>query len=145
MRKILSIAASAVLMASFGLGQAKKPDPAQDEKIVAGKTAAISWLASLDKEDYATSWDEAASIFKDRVAKEQWVKGVGGVRQPLGKMLSRKFIDARYARTLPGAPDGEYVVVHYDTSFEHKQSATETVVPTLDKDGHWRVSGYFVK
>jgi hypothetical protein len=52
---------------------------------------------------------------------------------------------ATYTKSLPGAPDGEYVVIQYDTGFEHKQSAVETVTPMLDKDGKWRVSGYFIR
>ncbi len=47
--------------------------------------------------------------------------------------------------SLPGAPDGEYVVISYETSFTNKKSAIETVTPMLDKDGKWRVSGYFIK
>ena len=57
-------------------------------------------------------------------------------RDPLGKFVSRTV----NMKTLPGAADGEY-----DSSFEHKQSAVETVVPMLDKDGKWRISGYFIK
>ena len=34
---------------------------------------------------------------------------------------------------------------NYASSFEHKKAAVETVTPMLDKDGHWRVSGYFIK
>jgi hypothetical protein len=60
-------------------------------------------------------------------------------------MLSRKRKNATYSKTLPGAPDGEYVVIQYESSFERKQSAVETVTPMLDKDGKWRVSGYFIK
>lgn len=37
------------------------------------------------------------------------------------------------------------VVIQYDTDFEHKSGAVETVVPNLEKDGKWRVSGYFIK
>jgi ribosomal protein S17E len=33
-------------------------------------------------------------------------------------------------------------VAKFDTSFEHKQAAVETVVSKLDKDGSWRVGGY---
>jgi hypothetical protein len=47
--------------------------------------------------------------------------------------------------TLPGAPDGESVVIQYDTQFEHKAHAVETVVPMRERDGSWKVSGYFVK
>ena len=60
-------------------------------------------------------------------------------------MISRKLKGAQYETSLPGAPDGEYVVIQYDTSFENKQSAVETITPTLDKDGQWRVSGYFIR
>jgi hypothetical protein len=50
-----------------------------------------------------------------------------------------------YTNTLPGAPDGEYVVIQYETSFENKKSAIETITPMLDEDGRWRVSGYYIK
>jgi Protein of unknown function (DUF4019) len=70
---------------------------------------------------------------------------VAPVRDPLGKVLSRTLKSATYTTSLPGAPDGEYVVIQYDTSFEHKKSAVETITPMLDKDDHWRVSGYFIK
>ena len=104
-----------------------------------------AWLTTVDSGKYADSWQDASSLFKAHVSKEQWQSMVGPVRDPLGRVLSRKVMSASYTKTLPGAPDGEYVVVKYDTSFEHKQSAVETVTPTLDKDGKWRVSGYFIK
>jgi hypothetical protein len=46
---------------------------------------------------------------------------------------------------LPGAPPGEYVVIVYASAFENRPAAQETVNPMRDKDGVWRVSGYFVK
>ena len=60
-------------------------------------------------------------------------------------MLKRSVKSKQYATSLPGAPDGEYVVIQYETSFEKKKSAIETVTPMLDKDGKWRVSGYYIK
>jgi hypothetical protein len=44
-----------------------------------------------------------------------------------------------------GAPDGEYVVLKYDTVFDKKEHAVETVTPMKDADGLWRVSGYFIR
>ena len=84
-------------------------------------------------------------MFRARVSKEQWQSIVAGVRDPLGKAISRKLKSATYTKTLPGAPDGEYVIIQYETSFEHNQSAVETITPMLEKDGRWRVSGYFIK
>ena len=104
-----------------------------------------AWLALVDSGKYPGSWQEASQIFKAAVTKEQWQSALRGSRDPLGKMLSRKLKSATYTKTLPGAPDGEYVVIQYESSFEHKQSAVETVTPTLDKDGKWRVSGYYIK
>ena len=104
-----------------------------------------AWLALVDSGKYAASWQEASQLFKAAVTKEQWQSALRGSRDPLGKMLSRKLKSATYKKTLPGAPDGEYVVIQYESSFEHKQSAVETVTPMLDKDGKWRVSGYYIK
>ena len=117
---------------------------AQD-KNEAAKKSAESWLAVVDKGDYAASYDEAASIFKLAITKEDWLQKVRAARGPLGMMISRKLKLMQYETTLPGAPDGEYVVIQYDTSFENKRSAVETITPTLDKDGQWRVSGYFIR
>jgi hypothetical protein len=50
-----------------------------------------------------------------------------------------------YSTTLPGAPDGEYVVIQYQTSFANKKASVETVTPMREKDGRWRVSGYFIR
>jgi len=104
-----------------------------------------TWLTLVDSGKYADSWQEASTLFKAAVTKEKWQDALRASRDPLGKTLSRKLKSATYKTTLPGAPDGEYVVIQYESSFEHKQSAVETVTPMLDKDGKWRVSGYYIK
>jgi hypothetical protein len=109
------------------------------------RQSADAWLALVDSGKYADSWQEASELFKAHVTKEQWQDMLRATRDPLGKMLSRKLKSATYKTTLPGAPDGEYVVIQYESSFEHKQSAVETVTPMLDKDGKWRASGYYIK
>jgi hypothetical protein len=118
---------------------------AQQKPEQLAQQSAQSWLVLVDSGKYADSWHEAASLFKSHVSKEQWRNMIAATRNPLGKTLSRKLKSTSYTKTLPGAPDGDYVVIQYDTRFEHKQSATETITPMLDKDGKWRVSGYFIK
>ena len=108
------------------------------------KDSATAWLTIVDSGKYAESWDQAAKLFKGAVTKDQWQQALHSVRDPLGKLLSRKLKSATYTKSLPGAPEGEYVVIQYESSFENKRSAIETVTPMLDKDG-WRVSGYFIK
>jgi len=118
---------------------------AQQKPEQLAQQSAESWLALVDSGKYAESWQESASLFKSHVSKEDWQKMLHASRDPLGTMLSRKVKSATYAKMLPGAPDGEYVVIQYQSSFEYKQSAVETITPMLDKDGQWRVSGYFLK
>jgi hypothetical protein len=107
--------------------------------------AASAWLGLVDAGRYAESWDAAASYFKSAVAKGNWIKMLEGSRKPLGKLVSRTVGAKQYATSLPGAPDGQYVVIQFKTRFENKAQAIETVTPMLDKDGTWRVSGYYIR
>lgn len=106
---------------------------------------AESWLKLVDEGNYEKSWKEAATYFKGAIDEAKWEKTLKAVRKPLGKMISRKVKSKSYKTALPGAPDGEYVVVQFTSSFENKKSAVETVTPMKDKDGKWRVSGYYIK
>lgn len=107
--------------------------------------AADAWLKTVDNGDYTKSWEEAAEYFRNFVSQKDWLKSIKPVREPLGKLVQRKFKSALQTDSAPGAPDGQYVIIQYDTSFENKKSAVETVTPMLDKDGQWRVSGYYIK
>jgi Protein of unknown function (DUF4019) len=120
-------------------------DPASSEAVSAGTSAAEAWLKLVDESRYDASWTNAASVFRGAVTSEAWSKAVGGVRGSLGKLLSRKLVSATYTTSVPGAPDGEYVILQFDTSFEKKAAAVETVTPMQDSDGAWRVAGYFIK
>jgi Protein of unknown function (DUF4019) len=117
---------------------------AQD-KTKAAEAASEAWLKFVDSGDYAQSWVEASSLFKAHVTEKDWERQIKAARQPLGALFSRGLKSAQYTTTLPGAPDGEYVVIRYESSFANKKSAIETVTAMLDKDGQWRVSGYFIK
>ena len=104
-----------------------------------------NWLILIDGSGYAESWKTAAAFFKNAISKEQWEQSLNIVRKPLGKAIKRSIKSKQYTTSLPGAPDGEYVVIQFKASFENKKSAVETITPMLDKDGKWRVSGYFMK
>jgi hypothetical protein len=107
--------------------------------------AAKAWLSLVDGEKYAESWDASAQYFKGAVKKEQWLQAMQSGRKPFGKNISRELKSKRYRTALPGAPDGEYVIIQFNASFENKKVALETITPMLDKDGLWRVSGYYMK
>jgi hypothetical protein len=103
------------------------------------------WLSLVDKGSYAESWKTAASGFRKAVPQEKWEALVSAARTPFGKIKQRSLGSATRAKSLPGAPDGEYVVFDYSSSFEQKSAANERVTTVKDTDGVWRVVGYFVK
>jgi hypothetical protein len=106
--------------------------------------AARAWLAVVDAGDYDESWNAAAGYFRNALSQQQWRQTLTGVRQPLGNVVSRELRGKTYATELPGAPDGEYVVIQFNTTFENKRVAIETVTPMLENDGSWLVAGYFI-
>ena len=108
-------------------------------------SAAKQWLSLVDAGKYAESWKNAAAYFKVSIQEDQWEKSLQSVRKPLGNLISRETKSATYKTSLPGSPDGQYVIIQFRASFENKKSAIETVTPMLDKDGNWRVSGYYIK
>jgi hypothetical protein len=132
---------AALLVAALAARAESKPEAS----VKAAEAAATPWLALVDAGDSAASWSQAAPVFRQQVTEDQWRAAVGSARGPFGKLLSRKLSSARYTTSLPGAPDGEYVVIRYATSFEKKRDAIETVTPMKGTDGVWRVSGYFIR
>ena len=117
------------------------------DKEQAAVMAAREFLALIDAADYAQSWDVTARFFKQKVTKESWVKEIEILRPKSKSLVERKLRSAEYSKSksVSGIPDGEYVVIVFDTIFADKQGAIEIVTPTLEPDGHWRVSGYFVR
>lgn len=103
------------------------------------------WLQLVDENEYGRSWDETADFFKNSVPRDKWIGLVAASRKSFGRVLIRSLDGRKYATSLPGAPDGEYVVITYRTKFRNKKDSVETVTPMKDRDGKWRVSGYYVK
>ncbi len=140
-------AADAQALQDAWSGQTKLPVFEGDNAMA--KTDAVNvslaWLEVVDGGDYGGGWDAAAGLVQDSTPKEQFSQAVGTLRGSFGAVQSRTFAKAEYSKVLPGAPDGEYVVIQYNTVFENKAEAVETITPMLDWDGTWKVSGYFVK
>jgi opacity protein-like surface antigen len=139
----MKIARAAVAIAAvLAVAPRAVGDEASEKAAVA---AAESWLRTVDAGQYGASWDDAARTFKKAVSKADWEQALERVRAPLGDVVRRKLTSRTYTESLPGAPDGKYLVLQYATSFRKKETAIETVTPMLDEDGEWRISGYFIK
>ena len=118
---------------------------ADQEKEMAAVSSAENFLQLVDSGRYAESWEVTSELFKNQVSKQQWEKQLGSIRPAFGNLIKREIKSKTYTKLLPNAPDGEYVVIQFSTSFENKKSAIETVTPMLESNGEWRVSGYYIR
>ncbi len=123
------------------------PAPAADinRDVRPALEAANLWLGLTDVNRAQQSWEQAAPVFQRAITAQDWAQSLQAARAPLGKVKTRKTTDAVFTRHIPGQPDGEYVVIQYDTTFEKKASAHEMVTMVLGIDNRWRVAGYLVR
>jgi hypothetical protein len=115
-----------------------KPDPA-------ARVAADAWLSLVDASRYEESWADSAAPFKGSTDAAGWARMAAGARAPLGAVKTRTLHSESSEHLLKGAPWGDYVVILFDTDFENRKGVVETITPMKEADGHWRVSGYFVR
>ena len=107
--------------------------------------AAEQWLKLIDKGNTHGSWQNTATLFQRQVTETQWDASIKSVRETFGLSIARQMINAQMTKSLPGAPDGDYVILSYHTAFEKKEASTETLTLMLDIDGQWHVAGYFIR
>ncbi len=106
---------------------------------------AQAWMVTMDRGEYAKSWKESSGLFKSVIPEAQWVKDLTALRKPLGAVKSRRLRKTENPRSLPGVPDGQYLVMEFESSFAEKKDAVETVTFMQENDGRWRGVGYFIK
>ncbi len=107
---------------------------------------ALDWLSETDAGNYGKSYDIAAEFFRNALTREEWIRALEKFRTPLGAGVTRRtLLDLKEAKTMPGAPDGEYRLVQFNSDLPGKRNAIETVTLTKESDGIWRMSGYFIR
>jgi hypothetical protein len=139
MKRISQLLAGASLAACM----AAHAQSAQD--LEQAKTAASNWLALADSNSHASTWTEAAEPLQKAVTQSDWTQALQGLRAPLGQLKRREVQSATFAKNLPGAPKGDYVVIVFASQFANQPAAVETVTPMRTKDGSWKVSGYYLR
>jgi hypothetical protein len=119
---------------------------AQDPRAGAAQHAAREWLAQTDKLDAVASYDAAGARFRAPIGVEQWTEALGKARAPLGALVQRTVVETAFDKGSPdGGPEVEIAVIRYRTAFAQKTVSSETVTLELEKDGAWRVIGYFIR
>jgi Protein of unknown function (DUF4019) len=136
----LAVACLCTALLMMFLPQAMTTQAQQKAEDLAQKSVG-TWLGLTDSGKYPESWDEASSFFKSKISKDFWTSKLQQTCSPLGALKSRKLATAKYIKNPPNAPEGEFVILTFDTSFDQLPSSTETVSMALDKDGKWRAAG----
>lgn len=150
---ILAVVTAVVLASAMQAGSASDapdlrpdPPPATDAPATqtAAEPAARAWVTLVDEQRWEESWRAAATLFQSRVSSSEWASTVQPVRQPLGAVTARALEGFTRTTSLPGAPDGDYELIAFRTSFAAKPDAIEMVVLARDSSG-WKVAGYFIQ
>ena len=119
---------------------------AQDPKAGLPQKAAREWLAKTDTLDGSASYGAAGAKFKESVSVDRWTEALQKARGPLGATEQRTIFETTFDKALPdGGPEGEFALVMYRTAFAKKADSVETITLEREKDGVWRVIGYFIR
>jgi uncharacterized RDD family membrane protein YckC/tRNA A-37 threonylcarbamoyl transferase component Bud32 len=106
---------------------------------------AQAWLLTVDRGEYAKSWQESSGFFKSVTPEAQWMENMTALRKSLGELESRRLGKTESFKSLPTAPDGQYLVMEFKSSFAEKKDAVEMVIFMKESDGRWRGTGYGVE
>ncbi|MFO1313504.1 MAG: DUF4019 domain-containing protein [Burkholderiales bacterium] len=137
------------LFAAFvGSACAQTMMPAQREAL----NAAERWLVPVDAQRYGDAWAMAAETFKAKVPRDGFRDGIAKIRKEYGKVENRVGERMAFRGEVP-APDqadaqakpGAEVSILFDTTFAGSRKAQEEITMVLEKDGVWRVAGYYIK
>ena len=119
---------------------------AQDPRSILAQKAARDWLAHTDKIDAPVSYDAAGSKFKEAITVDRWDEALQKARAPLGALEQRTVFETTFDKALPGGgPQGEFALVMFRTVFAKKTDSIETVTLEHERDGAWRVIGYYIR
>jgi hypothetical protein len=120
---------------------AADPHTAEEQ---AAERQALGFLGYLDHGRFANSYAYTGMLIRAQLDRDAYTRQLEKARAGVGALLSRELMDASYTTTMPGAPEGQYVVLDYGASFANRQQAVEKVTLAFAK-GYWRVSGYYIK
>jgi hypothetical protein len=148
--------AAAVLVASLGStplhaqqgppppsGAQQGEDPhAADE--VAAERQALGFVGYLDQGRFADSYAYTGMLIRAQLDRDAFSTQIQKTRAGTGALQSRELMDASYSTSVPGAPEGQYVILHYHAGFANRPDTVETVTLAF-ANGYWRIAGYYIK
>ena len=144
----MKILFASLFLAFAGLACAQSMMLAQREAL----NAAERWLVPLDAQRYGDAWAMASESFKAKVSRNTFRDGIARIRKNYGKVEKRSGEKMGFRNEMPAPDQGDAAVkagtelgIIFDTVFAGQKQAQEEVTMVLEKDGIWRVAGYYIK
>lgn len=130
------VAAAVILWLLAGCGGESNPEA---ERAAVAATEPI--LEQIDAGQYDAVRDAASPLLKQQVSPEEWLAEVRALRGPLGSHKSRTVGSTTYVTDPWGAPEGEYVIVSYDSHWQNGR-IHENLSMQRQPNGAWALAGY---
>jgi DNA-binding CsgD family transcriptional regulator len=102
--------------------------------------AARQFLALLDRDDWAASWQAAHQSFKLLNTVEWWAAASQKVRGEMGSATSRELATVNFA---PAPPNG-YWIIAFNANYSKKGNVVETL-HMASENGGWKMTGITVE
>ncbi len=106
--------------------------------------AAEQFVELIDDNDFAVAYESASELMHLSHSEADWVARVKLSALLVGSVKERKLVSVLVRESYPRFPDGEYLLVYFESQREHKQKATEVVLVQAVA-GKWQVCTYRLK
>ncbi len=114
------------------------------EKVEQAEPIGMEFLMLVDGGKYAESWQSSARLMQETIAQNDWVEKLGKARNLSGELVQRVRKSASYSTEAMDSPEGEYIMLIYESDFQKVGQVSEYVTVMLEGD-EWKVAGYFIQ
>lgn len=103
------------------------------------------FLGQLDRGDYRAAWTQTTSLFQALNQQSAWAHRQETLRTAYGPLTGRQLTRLSHRDTYAQSPDGNYVIIQYDSVFRNKTTCCETVVLDCRDKTDCRVREYVLR
>jgi len=114
---------TAVLLVTLGM-----PSAASSLSQAQAENRARGFLQLLDKGFMDAAWQAMSPLFQGLSDQKEWKNRQQVIRTAYGALFSRELTKVSYRSTFSQSPDGDYVVIQFQASYQNKDEAKETLV-----------------
>lgn len=110
----------------------------------AALTTAEDFISVLDQQDYATAYQTSSKLLKLKIPQKTWINEQATAFQLLGQAEKRQLMSVKAREVYPSFPDGNYLIIAYETKTTYKAKAVEVLL--LKEEHHtWQVCRYSIR